>query len=146
MSEDPYAVYDGLQGDAASLRRLPYRQYLLTYHWQRKRRAVLERSGRHCKRCWSEDRPLEVHHLSYDRLGCETEADLIVLCSVCHAKEHGHATDGFDLDLELYAAGKRLTPAEEGRLIQAAMKAPGGEERFRRAMMRNQRSRTKRQR
>ena len=32
---------------------------------------------------------LEVHHLSYARLGRELPDDLIVLCPACHAIAHG---------------------------------------------------------
>jgi|SRR5215472_14775278 len=33
---------------------------------------------------------LEVHHLTYKRLGHEHPDDLIVLCPGCHAKAHDH--------------------------------------------------------
>lgn len=32
---------------------------------------------------------LEVHHLTYERLGCEAPDDLLVLCGRCHATFHG---------------------------------------------------------
>ena len=43
-----------------------------------------------CETCGIEDSrayPLEVHHLSYDRLGGELPADLKVVCRPCHVKE-----------------------------------------------------------
>lgn len=32
---------------------------------------------------------LEVHHLTYERLGREADDDLIVLCPSCHREQHG---------------------------------------------------------
>ncbi len=34
---------------------------------------------------------LEVHHLTYERLGHEADDDLIVLCPACHREQHGIA-------------------------------------------------------
>jgi len=39
-------------------------------------------------------RNLEVHHLTYDRLGDERMDDLEVLCPDCHRKAHGAAWPG----------------------------------------------------
>ena len=68
---------------------MPYRDYLRTGHWMKKRQRALLRSGGMCQRCYAEGRPLEIHHLTYTRLGFEGDADLIALCATCHAKEHG---------------------------------------------------------
>lgn len=32
---------------------------------------------------------INVHHLTYERLGHERESDTVVLCETCHAKRHG---------------------------------------------------------
>jgi len=40
--------------------------------------------------CGCGGKGLEVHHLSYRRLGNELLSDLIVLCVGCHKKQHGH--------------------------------------------------------
>lgn len=32
---------------------------------------------------------INVHHLTYERLGHECESDTVVLCETCHAKRHG---------------------------------------------------------
>ena len=32
---------------------------------------------------------LQVHHLTYERLGNERDEDLKVLCWACHEREHG---------------------------------------------------------
>ncbi len=71
------------------LSRMRYADYLRTAHWRDVRAMAMLRAGRQCKRCESTDRRLDVHHLSYDRLGREAESDLTVLCAVCHAIAHG---------------------------------------------------------
>lgn len=43
-----------------------------------------------CTRCGSK-RDLEVHHKTYAHLGCESDADLDVLCGDCHEKHHGRS-------------------------------------------------------
>lgn len=64
-----------------------YRAYLESAAWQAKRLAALKRAGFVCLQCGSRDR-LEVHHLSYERLGDELPADLTVLCARCHGFKH----------------------------------------------------------
>lgn len=78
-----------------ALRRLPYREYLLSEHWKATRNAARHRAGYRCQRCGKQYEPAErgklnVHHLSYDRLGAERDEDLEVLCRPCHASGHGH--------------------------------------------------------
>jgi 5-methylcytosine-specific restriction endonuclease McrA len=74
--------------ERGQLARLPYQQYLRTPHWQAMRKRALLRAGFQCKRCEVRGQRLDVHHLSYDRLGRELESDLTVLCELCHAGEH----------------------------------------------------------
>lgn len=69
------------------LRRLPYEAYLRTGHWRSVRAVALRRYDSKCALCAS-GRDLEVHHRTYDNLGCERDADVIVLCATCHAKFH----------------------------------------------------------
>jgi hypothetical protein len=70
---------------------LAYGDYLRTPHWQAMRKLKLLRSFHICQNqgCGTARGPMEIHHLTYDRLGWEREADLIVLCHACHAREHG---------------------------------------------------------
>jgi 5-methylcytosine-specific restriction endonuclease McrA len=70
-----------------ALRRLPYRDYLRTFHWRRTRDLTLERAGHRCALCPSTS-TLSVHHRSYARLGYEQPGDLIVLCKDCHDRHH----------------------------------------------------------
>lgn len=73
-----------------------YREvYLRSEHWRITRRAALERAEHHCQVC-SRTGHLDVHHNTYERLGEERPADLLVLCRRCHdlfhAGTHARAT------------------------------------------------------
>ena len=50
-----------------------------------KRRFVLYRAQGSCDRCGSKG-PLQVHHITYDRLYDEKPEDLEALCLKCHKK------------------------------------------------------------
>lgn len=69
------------------LRTMPYAEYLRTSEWQTTRRAKLEQVGHQCRRCGT-DRPLHVHHLTYDHVGHEWLDELVVLCKRCHSDIH----------------------------------------------------------
>ena len=69
------------------LRIIPYKAYLQTFHWIQTRNKALERAGFKCQLCNSDDN-LQVHHRTYENLGDEQNADLIVLCANCHKKFH----------------------------------------------------------
>lgn len=78
----------GRRDEIKRLAALPYEEYLQTGWWKRRRKKALRRARFHCTRC-EQTRELQVHHLSYARLGCEKDEDLIVLCDECHQSEHG---------------------------------------------------------
>ena len=65
-----------------------YLKYLASKDWKIKRAVALISAGYECERCKT-DNHLEVHHITYDRLGFERPDDLRVLCAACHADEHG---------------------------------------------------------
>jgi len=77
-----------LCSEIIALRGMSYRDYLRTDHWQQTRSRALSRSGGYCQMCETQPLWLEVHHLTYVRLGCEAELDLIALCPECHKLEH----------------------------------------------------------
>lgn len=66
---------------------MPYEQYLRTAHWHTTRNRALARVRYRCQRCQANSQ-LQVHHLSYDRLGEELDTDLQVLCRGCHLGHH----------------------------------------------------------
>lgn len=69
------------------MNREKYLAYLDSPKWQRKRRAVHERSGGICERCHRN--PVDdVHHRTYARLYRERMKDLQGLCRDCHEFVH----------------------------------------------------------
>lgn len=73
---------------AEELRTMPYAEYLRTPEWQTRRQDALRRARAACQVCNARDRPLHVHHRTYERRGRELASDLTVLCGDCH--EHHH--------------------------------------------------------
>ncbi|HYM24947.1 MAG TPA: HNH endonuclease signature motif containing protein [Vicinamibacterales bacterium] len=68
-----------------------YQRYLCSPEWIRRRARALQLAKWRCQECWarsSKEAPLEVHHLTYERLGAELDVDLIVLCPTCHHRAH----------------------------------------------------------
>lgn len=63
---------------------LSYREYMLSPQWAVKRKAVVARAGHTCQRCGRRNCRIEVHHLTYVRLGQERPEDLIAVCMDCH--------------------------------------------------------------
>lgn len=61
-----------------------YQAYLQSPEWAEQRKRKLQQTDHHCQGCGSDER-LEVHHLTYDRVGHERSEDLMVLCHFCHA-------------------------------------------------------------
>jgi hypothetical protein len=64
-----------------------YGRYLRSEAWAGRRAQVLERARGRCERC-GEGAPVEVHHLTYARLGHERLEDLAALCADCHRGAH----------------------------------------------------------
>lgn len=66
---------------------MKYSDKLKDPRWQARRLEILTRDEFSCKRCYSEDDVLNVHHLKY-LLGLEPweycDDDLITLCQACH--------------------------------------------------------------
>ena len=64
---------------------MDYATYIGSAAWRRNpaRLAALSDAEGHCRLCHADAR-LEVHHSTYERLGSERAADLIVLCCECH--------------------------------------------------------------
>jgi hypothetical protein len=69
---------------ALAMTREEYQDYLKTEHWQGQRKEALLCALYRCQVCNTDALPLEVHHRTYERLGCELPSDLFVLCEQCH--------------------------------------------------------------
>lgn len=88
----PEWIHLNIRWDEVRIRlmQLEYKAFLSTYYWKAIRLYMIFNNGGHCTYCSSENF-LEVHHKSYDHHGIELFFldELIVLCSSCHAHEHG---------------------------------------------------------
>jgi len=72
----------------AELKAMPYKDYLRTPEWYRRRAVVLKFAAGRCQMCYSDKGPLNVHHRTYERRGAELLSDTILLCESCHALFH----------------------------------------------------------
>lgn len=75
------------QGKSHPPKNIKYRDYIKSHWWKAKRNHILKKRGRKCEKCRSTKR-IQVHHLTYERLGRELDSDLQVLCRSCHMLEH----------------------------------------------------------
>ena len=64
-----------------------YNRYLLSPEWSKKRIAVMKRANFICEGCLQKT-AVQVHHLTYDRVGNEMLFDLVAVCSDCHKAIH----------------------------------------------------------
>jgi 5-methylcytosine-specific restriction endonuclease McrA len=55
--------------------------------WQLRRQSALERAKHRCQDC-GRTGGLDVHHLTYRRVGRERLRDLRAVCRECHRKRH----------------------------------------------------------
>ena len=67
-----------------------YAAYLCSEEWGRLRRAVHERAGGRCERCFALGID-SVHHLTYIRRYRESLDDLQAVCQACHEFIHGRS-------------------------------------------------------
>ncbi len=67
-----------------------HKTYLKTEHFKKLRSEAIRNAHATCQDCGKAmSSNIQVHHVNYKSLGCETNEDVIVLCSRCHAKRHG---------------------------------------------------------
>lgn len=79
-----YALADmARRQEIERLKALPYRDYLKTDWWGWKRDKAIRRAHGDCELC-QERAAKDVHHVTYERLGCERPDDLVALCRRCH--------------------------------------------------------------
>lgn len=74
---------------------MSYTEKLKDPRWQKKRLEVMNRDNFTCQKCGATDKPLVVHHKTYERCfgrpwGCP-DSDLITLCEDCHENVHKRA-------------------------------------------------------
>lgn len=66
---------------------LDYYTYINSPEWWSVRQRKVKSSNFQCEVC-SSNANLNVHHLTYVRLGSEKDSDLMVLCRGCHTMSH----------------------------------------------------------
>jgi 5-methylcytosine-specific restriction endonuclease McrA len=75
--------------------RPDYNEYMESEAWQRRRLNILVARQWRCEKCRLDcSIPqrrgyINVHHLTYERLGAEWAEDLMALCRECHRQAHG---------------------------------------------------------
>lgn len=76
-------------GDVRVPDKATWKKYLRSKAWRDRRMEAIEKAGFRCHACgrreWDTSK-LQVHHLSYDRLGREEDEDLEVWCERCHRR------------------------------------------------------------
>lgn len=84
----PPVIVSGERGDRRDDDRrhsAEYRTYLDSVAWEKRRARMIAVAGHRCQSCGATT-GLEVHHLTYNRLGEERDSDLEVLCPPCHVR------------------------------------------------------------
>lgn len=67
--------------------RQEYEEYIKSPEWRALRVKVFRRCKGICEGC-GENAAVQVHHLTYDRLGNEMLFDLVAVCLHCHERLH----------------------------------------------------------
>jgi hypothetical protein len=67
-----------------------YANYMARPQWRTRSQRTLLLAGGACQRCGRAP-AREAHHLTYERLGHEADADLLAVCKPCHAALHGRS-------------------------------------------------------
>jgi len=65
-----------------------YHEYLNSGEWKHLKGLKIKQAKCICEGCLESYRVLEVHHLTYERIGMELLTDLAVYCIECHKKAH----------------------------------------------------------
>lgn len=68
-----------------------YKEYIMSDAWKAKRREAIKHYGQNCNQCktFLPINKIQVHHVTYKRLGKELLEDLMIVCKSCHEKIHG---------------------------------------------------------
>jgi hypothetical protein len=75
------------------MNKAQYQAYLRTDHWRRFRYEYSRIYKQECYLCGAQS-GLELHHVTYERLGKELYTDVAYLCSDCHTLVHHTSAEG----------------------------------------------------
>jgi len=67
-----------------------YQEYLKSGEWNHLKDLKLKLCKYKCDGCNESGRVMDVHHITYERIGMELLTDLVVYCRECHSKAHGN--------------------------------------------------------
>lgn len=92
--------------------QLDYQRAVQSRYWRKLRWAAMRERDCRCGRCdiW-EPQDLQLHHLTYERLGAELPEDVELLCTECHWRAH-HSAAGPSADTMLRSERDHLRPAD----------------------------------
>lgn len=71
-----------------------YQAYINSKEWQETRQRIFNRDNFRCVKCGC-SKNLQVHHITYENLGEEKDADLVTLCDKCHNSIHSLTTNDY---------------------------------------------------
>ena len=86
--------------------RSKYEAVLRSARWKNMRLDLIKLTGGVCERCQKASTDLQLHHLTYERLGAERRSDVHLLCFVCHRE-----ADAEREALQRVASSRRQTDA-----------------------------------
>jgi len=81
-------------------KRPNYHRYIKSKAWRSRRLAYYEKFGKQCVVCGDSD--INLHHVTYERLGREHDGDLIALCVYHHDRFHKEIEIKGDMRIETY--------------------------------------------
>lgn len=85
LAEDPMRAADTVNFDTW---QKAYEHRIRSSDWKKLKAEVIKARGYKCERCGSGYR-LDLHHKTYERLGCERPDDVELVCKWCHpAADH----------------------------------------------------------
>lgn len=64
-----------------------YHAYIKSSEWFKKRKKYIEKVGKFCEVCKTK-KGINLHHMTYERLGKEYDEDMLFVCKVCHHQIH----------------------------------------------------------
>ena len=83
------------------MKKQRYQEYLKSGEWDLLRGLKLKSAKYACEGCGESGLVLDIHHLTYERIGFELLTDLVVLCRECHEKVHNPKVDEWNEYLTL---------------------------------------------
>lgn len=90
-----------------------YNEYLKTNHWIKFKTQYAKTHPKVCNMCYG-TKYIELHHITYERIGNESDTDVVWLCRKCHKLIHSIpnkneriSTGRFILDTKKERAKKR---------------------------------------